>query len=189
MKASTKRFLSIVVSGVFVIGALIVYANLITPAYSDVQLLRGELSAKADLLDNQSLAITKFQNLLVEQQGSAKLQERISLVLPPKESVADIVNQLQAVALASGVSLQAVGLEYLPIRQSSEGADIVKGLGSLRLSIKVFSSYEAFKSFVQSFETNVRVMDLNTLKVEHAGRPEQNLFIYNLTVDTYYQTN
>lgn len=187
MKASTKRFLSIIVSGIFIIGSLVVYANFIRPAYADIQQLRGELSAKTGLLNNQSQAITKFQNLLVEQQSSSKLQERISLVLPPKENVSDIMNQLQAIASANGVSVQSVGLEYLPIKQAKKNTDVVKGLGSLRLTMKIFGSYEAFKNFIGSLETNVRVMDVNTLKVEHAGRPDQNLFTYNLTVDTYYQ--
>ncbi len=184
MKASTKRVLSLLVAGGLVIAAFVVYASFIRPEYDAIQQLRAQRVSLIESYNRQAEATTKVQQLTITQQDKKQQQQRIDWALPPREGVADVVEQLQAIAQASSVSIQSVGLEYLPVKQN---INLIKGIGTLRLNLKLFSSYEAFKTFIAALETNIRIMDVATLRTEHAGRPEQNLFIHTLTVDTYYQ--
>ncbi|HEY4499936.1 MAG TPA: type 4a pilus biogenesis protein PilO [Candidatus Paceibacterota bacterium] len=187
MKGSTKRALSLLLTGALIIGAFVVYASLIRPEYAAIQEKRAILKEKTDMYNRQSAAITQLEQLEQSRQRQQQQQAQLASALPSRENVAEVVGQLQAIAQATGVTIQGVGLEYLPIRQNADEAGIIKGIGGLRLNVKLFSPYESFKKFLESLETNIRIMDLTNAHTEHAGRPEQNLFIHTLTVDTYYQ--
>ncbi len=188
MKASTKRVLSLLVSAALLIMAIVVYIQYVKPEYNSIQLLRATREAKVQYYKDQATAILAINDLLAQQQNKKTLRDDIALHLPPKENVADIMGQLQAISQETGLLIQAVGLEYLPITKD-KSASFLKGLGTLRLNVKLFGSYEAFKQFLAGLETNIRIMDVVDLKINGAGKPEQNLQSYNLVVDTYYQTN
>lgn len=186
IRASTQRALSLLATGLMVVIALVVFMTLIVPEYQEIQALKGELTGKSELYQNQKIAFEQVQMLLAQYQGVARLEETLALALPTQEEVADIVNQLDTITRANGMFIRSVGLDYLPIKPSQKQA-IVKDSGSLRLSIKLMGSYAAFKDVLEAMETNIRVMDITTLKVEPAGAKESDLFIYTLVVDTYYQ--
>lgn len=187
MKASTKRILSLLGIAVLLVAALAVYANLVRPEYRTVAELRGALSAKTRLLEDQGKVIAQVQDLLAQYQGVAQLQDTISLALPAEESVSSVFQQINAVAKANGQSIQALGLTALAIKPAASEVPWSKGLGTLRINFRLLGSYAGFKNFLRALETNIRVMDLFSLKMERAGRANQDLFFYNLVVDTYYQ--
>jgi Tfp pilus assembly protein PilO len=188
MKASTKRALSLMASAGLIIVALAVYAMLIRPEYRIVQDLRGELASKSELLAHQQSAVTQVQNLIAQYQSVAKLGDTLSLALPEKESVSLIMAQLNTISQSSGLSIQSVELNYLPISPSASKLSFVRNIGALRLDLKLFGSYAALKQFLQIMETNIRIMDTKTLKIETAAKAGQDYFTYHLTVDTYYQS-
>ena len=53
MSSSTKRSTSVLLSLLFLVGALAVYANFVRPEFKEVQQLRAMLAAKTQLLENQ----------------------------------------------------------------------------------------------------------------------------------------
>lgn len=186
MKSSTQRAVSMVLAAALVVGGFIVFATLVSPAYQDIQQLRGDLSAKSELFQTQSQQFTQVQNLIAQYQGVTRLQETLSLALPQREEVAEVVNQINALAQASGILVNSAGLDIQPIKKETRPV-LVRGLGSARLSLKLIGSYAAFKNFLQSLETNIRLMDLVDLKITPAGKPSEDIHFYTLTVDTYYQ--
>ena len=106
MRASTKRILSIMISALLLIAVAVIYVELIKPAYSSIQNLRGEIQARNNLLEEQNHAVSQVQNLIsqLQDQNIAKFQEQISLVLPTTESVPQALSQYQAIAQASGLA-------------------------------------------------------------------------------------
>lgn len=187
MKAATQRALSLVLAAALIVGGLIVFATLVTSAYGDVQQLRGELSAKSDLFQTQSQQFTQVQNLIAQYQGVTRLQESLSLALPLKEDAADVVNQINFLAQRNGLLINSASLELLPVKKEIKVA-LIKSSGILRLSLKLIGSYASFRSFAGDLQANIRVMDLADLKVTHIGKPNEDLFNYTMTIDTYYQT-
>lgn len=189
MKPSAKRALSLLLSAGLLLVSLVVYALLIRPEYEMVRQFRGELASKTALLEDQKISITQVQNLLAQYQGVVKLGDSLSLALPAEESLSSVMSQLNAIAQLSNLSIQSVSASYLPIKPSAAGISSAKNTGTLRLDFKLFGPYAAFKKFLQSLETNVRIMDLRNLKITPEGtKANPDLFSYNLTVDTYYQT-
>ena len=186
MKPSTQRAVSVILAAALVVGGFLIFAVLVNPAYQDIQQLRGELAAKSQLFQTQSEQFTQVQNLIAQFQGVTRLQESLSLALPQKEEVAEVVNQINFLAQASGVFINSAGLNIQPLKKEIRPV-LVKGLGTARLSLKLVGSYAAFKSFLQNLETNIRLMDLADLKITLAGKPNEDSHFYALTVDTYYQ--
>jgi Tfp pilus assembly protein PilO len=187
MKASTKRAASLLLTAVLFVASLFVYATLIRPEYNTVTLLRGELTSKTDFLAKQQAAISDVQQLLAQYQGVARLSESLSMALPNKENVSSILSQITAIAQSSGIAVQSVGITYLPLKPANASISLARGIGTLRLNIEMAGSYAALKKFMQSLETNIRVMDVQTLTIDPIGRSDQDLFSYSLNVDTYYQ--
>lgn len=188
IKPSTQRMLGLMAAVLMVVAAIAIFAVLIVPEYGSIQELKGELNGRSQLYQEQEDALTHVQNLIAQYQGVARLEETLMMALPTKEKAADIVHQLDTIARANGINIRSVGLDYLPVQKVPQAA-IVKNFGLLRLSMKLSGSYAAFKGMVEALETNIRIMDVNTLKIEPAGDLAKNpdSFTFSLTVDTYYQ--
>jgi Tfp pilus assembly protein PilO len=191
MKSSTKRIFSILISAALLIAVIVVFIKLIKPAYNEVQNLLGEIGARTALLDEQSKAVSQVQNLInqLQEQNITQFQEQISLVLPLNEGIPQALSQYQTIAQTNGLSIQSVGLNYLAIRPSASNVGIAKRIGTIRFKLKLLGSYEALKALIQGIETNVRLTDLMELKITRAGQPKQNLYLNEVVVDTYYQSN
>lgn len=188
IKPSTQRALSLLAAGLMVIIAIAVFATLVVPEYQKIQILKGELTGKSELYQEQKGVVEQVEKLIYQYEGVGGLKETLALALPTREEVADIVNQLNTITGANGMFIRSVGLDYLPIKEPKKPT-LVKTSGSLRLSLNLLGSYAALKNVLGALETNIRVMDIATLKAEPAGDPkkDQDLFLYTLTIDTYYQ--
>ena len=192
MKSSAKRAFSLLVSVILLIGALAVYAFFVRPAYDGVTALRGTLIAKQKLFVDKQAAVKKVQSLIMQYQGAGSLQDAISLSLPQNEEVSSVFNQLQAIAASNGMAVEVFNVQPLAMRSEGSGdkqVSLVRPLGTLRLSLRLTGSYGAFKDFVRGLETNIRAMDLVSMKVEPIGIRGGDNFSYTLVADTYYQGN
>ncbi len=187
MQPSAKRALSILLSAALLITSLVIYATLISPEYERVNQLRGELESKTLFLEEERTAITQVQNLIAQYQSVSRLGESLSLALPNEESVSSVIAQINAMAGSSGVLVQSVGINNLPIKPPVSRLSSARGLGTLRLQLDLAGSYSGIKRFLQLLETNIRIMDVRSLTIGLAGRPDQDIYLYTLTVDTYYQ--
>lgn len=165
------------------VGSLAGYAAYLKPAYEDVSALRGTLIAKQNLFEEKKQAVDKVEKLIKQYQGADRLQDVISMSLPTDEEVSSVFNQLQAIAGANGLTVQVFNVQPLATKPSAK--PLVKPLGTLRLSLRLAGNYNAFKEFVKGIETNIRAMDVVSIKVESAGKGD--FFTYTVVADTYYQ--
>lgn len=193
MRPSSKRLTSIGLALIIFIVAFVFYSALIKKEFTSIQQLRGEVGAKTQLLVEQQNAVSQIRSLLQQYEGVAQLQQTISLSLPQEEDLASVVAQFNAIANNGGVSIESINVSVAPI-QATATSSLVYGYGVSKFNLRVIGSYEAFKSFIQSLETNVRLMDVKSIKLgsmSTAGtgqKTQQNIFNYDLSVETYYQT-
>lgn len=186
MKSGAKRAFSLLVSGAFIVGAFAVYGMLIKPLYDEATVLRGTMIAKQAVFEKKQQAVQKIESLIKQYQGSGDLQDGIALSLPQGEEMSSVFNQLQAIAGANGMAIQVFNVQALPLKPAREGS-LTRPLGTLRLSLRLAGGYGAFKDFIRGVETNIRVMDIVTMKIEPAGGGRQDIFAYTVVADTYYQ--
>ncbi len=186
MKASSKRFLSIIVAILVFIASLFIYSNLVRSVYSDIKDLRAEVVSRLELINKNQASVSQVKQLLNEYQNISQIQETISAVLPLEQNVPQGVNQISGLAKLNDLAISFLSVQQLAIKPSSQPG-VVNGLGVLRLNFGLSGSYENFKTFLQGLDTNITLLDLLTVKMESKATSKSGELSYTLTVDTYYQ--
>ena len=185
MRPATKRLVSILVSLAFLIGAVILFTSLVLPAYRVIQELRGEKSALGAVVEKEEKLVKAADRLLSEYQGARGVRDTLSLVLPTEEATSGIINQVYGIAKTTGVAVDGINVEAAPLE--FQGTDsIVEPVGTLKVAVRLRGSYEGLRSYIQSIETNVRIIDVDSFVVSGGGGPKDPLRA-NLVIRTYYQ--
>ncbi len=195
MKGSSKRVLSLLISVALFVAALFVYSTFVVPEYEQVNSLRGEAQVKQQTLDDQRSILDKVSSLLTRYQSIPKLGEVVSIALPADEDVAGAFQQIYTIAAASGISIQQFSVNTsVGLSSADEGnnkkkdAQAVRSVGTAQINLYLSGTYESFKAFVEAAERNMRIMDITNLKIQPAGRTSGNIFLFNLTINTYFQS-
>lgn len=184
MRPATKRLLSVLVSLAFFVGAIVLFSSLVVPEYRVIQQLRGERNSLAAVVKEEEDLVKTASRLLNEYQNSRDIRSNLSLILPIKEVNSGIVNQVQGIAKMTGVAVEGINTEIAPIELQGT-SPVVEPVGTLKMIVRLKGSYEGLKSYVQSLETNVRIIDVDSLVIGGGGTRE--LLQANLTIRTYYQ--
>lgn len=186
MKSSTKRLLVILGSFALMVASIYVYFSMILPAYDRIQQLRGERLSKQTLLNTQRSAEQAVNELITQFENLRTFQEIVSLSLPRDADIPVILNQIQGTARLSRVNLQSLSFQYLPLEETRN--QLVQPIGVVRVSMVLLGNYEGIKEYISSLETNIRIMDLNSLKIDGGAKLTSDILTYNLVVDVYYQS-
>lgn len=189
MKGSGTQLFSLLISIAVFIAAVFVYSTFVVPEYEQVNLLRAEVAAKQQTLDEQRTIVEKVSALLTRYQSIPKLGEVISVALPADEDVASAFQQIYAIAAASGISIQQFSANTgLSLGTNDPDNVAVRAVGTAQLNLYLVGSYENFKAFLETLERNMRIMDVVNLRIQSAGRSAPNSLLFNLTINTYYQS-
>ncbi len=189
---------------VLIVASLMIYFQLISPAYDETQTIKSQKISHGLLLSNEQSAIKKVQDLISAYQSQGQIQNAVSLSLPATEDIGGGLAQIYGIAKNSGLALQSVSISLLGIRSASGGAGAGQGaaakstsqfslqrpIGSVVFSVRLTGSYEGLKDFLHLLETNIRIFDVENLSINPAGASTgvpTGIFNYDLSVATYYQ--
>ncbi|OGG37701.1 hypothetical protein A2110_01685 [Candidatus Jorgensenbacteria bacterium GWA1_54_12] len=189
MRASTKRMLSILLSGLFLIGILAVVTSLIVPEFKRVSDRRALLFSRQLTLQNQMQAVDDVQRLIQEFQGFERVRTTVSLAMPRSMDATLILWQLQAVADASGASIRSFDAAQQAFETSR--APLARRLGTLQITTVVVGTYEELEQFLRHLETNVRVFGVREFDFGPVGLTAEEgggaAFQMSVTFDAYFQ--
>ncbi len=186
MKPSTYRLISILGSIGLLIGAVVVYSNFILPAYSDIQILKDKQLADENLLSDQKDAINAVNKLLGQYQSLSDIQNSIAMVLPSREEAPSVVQQIQGIAGINNMTITGLSLQYPPIKAVPKDS-LVKPVNVVRVTVKFTGDYKNLKAYLNGLETNIRLMDVNSLSIDGGGTTGKTALNYSLILDVYYQ--
>ena len=195
MKASSKRILSILFSAIFLLGTLIVYGNLIQPEIDTASGLQSTVASKTNLLNNQKTAVAQVSSIISQFQNTATLQKTVTLAMPLGPDTTSILNQWQAIAQASGVTLQALNVQPGAPAFGAPAATstLVQKLGNVSVSFSAIGPYPALKQFLEELETNVRVTNVDTFNFTSASTGGQGgtnqIYTLQANVSAFYQND
>lgn len=184
MRPATKRLLSVLVSLALLIGAIVFFSSAVIPAYKDIQQLRGEKKSLEAVVGEEEQLVATAGRLLSESRNAAELRQSLSAVLPREEAVPGMINQVQGIAAATGVTVEGINIETLPLDYSTVSSS-VEPVGSFKVTVRLVGSYEALKTYVQSLETNVRIIDVDSVAISGGGA--RTPLKVDLVLRTYYQ--
>lgn len=120
--------------------------------------------------------------MLSQYQDLTNIENQFSLILPSKPDISYAIGQINGLARLSGMELQSINIRPLAIKPSSQ--KMAKGLGILRLELRLAGGYDGFKSFLKDVENNIMISEPINFRIEKQARPE---LLYTMTIDTYYQ--
>lgn len=168
------------------IGAVVVYSNFVVPIYSDIQILKDKRLANENLLSDQKDAINAVNKLLGQYQSLTDIQNSIAMVLPSREDVPSVVQQIQGIAGLNSMAITGLSLQYPPIKAVPKDS-LVKPVSIVRITVKFTGDYRNLKAYLEGLETNIRLMDVNSLSIDGGGIAGKTVLNYSLILDAYYQ--
>ncbi len=172
----------------FLIGAFIVYASFLGPEYQEANTLRGTLASKTELYDTNKKILDDIQDLLARYQGSSRLQETVSMVLPAEADTGSIYHQIYVLARTAGLELKTVSVGIESISAAKAETAFLPVIGTLSATVEILGPYEGIKNFFRLLETNIRLMDLVSFGLRAPSQDKPNEFTANIAFRTYYQT-
>lgn len=187
----------------FLVASLLIFFDLIEPAYGDLQMVKGQQLSDQQFLATEQQTVLKAQTLLGQYQSDMTAQANLALAMPSGPDVAGGLTQIYGIASASGLLVSTIGISSPTVQAEPPNSgstpltasQIVEPIGSLTFQITATGSYEEFKAFLAALETNIRIFDVTSLSLVQLlsapttkGAPvNSDLFTYNVVVATYYQ--
>jgi hypothetical protein len=204
MKQETKRLSSIIIAALILVAALMVYFEFIIPAYTSLQLVKGQEESETTLYANEQQVVSKVKSLLATYQSDASSSQSVAMALPVGPDVSGALAQIYGIATNANVAIQgtqistqavqAVAAPATTVGAAAATGSIVKPTGTVSFQVTGSGSYESFKSFLQGLETNIRIFDVTAISLQPAGvvatktqAANTDMFNYTITVVTYYQ--
>ncbi len=194
MKPATKRFASIVISLMFLSGALVVYFTFIQGEYEATMIEKAQRDTRQQFVVEQTENIKKIQELINSYNDRVAAQHVVSIAVPVGPDTASLIAQMNT--LASQYNLQfssftvantsAAAQNNQSSTRSGATEIIRRSLNSLTFQVRLAGSYASIKSFLSSIENNLRVMDVKTFSMSPID-PTRDSYTADVAITTYYQ--
>jgi Tfp pilus assembly protein PilO len=179
MNFSAKSIISVVL----ILGSVIIGYFFVWPKWNDYSAVKAELTLANQQKDQLALAQTQLTNFLAEYKQHSADAARLSQSLPLSSSeMHNILNNLDSLTKSSGLTLGELSILDTP--ESDQLGAAAHSVSPIELSISGSGPYPAFKSFLTNLESNLRLIDINTVSFD--GVDSSNMK-FNLTFRTYYQ--
>ncbi len=197
MKQSTKRFISIIVSLLFLTAAVVVYFTFIQSEYQATMLVKAERDKRQDFVDNQTKNIKTIDSLINSYNSGASAQRIVSAAIPVGADNASLIAQVNAVAAANGLQVQSFSVGNAPVASASASSSkasasaaesVRRPLGTITFQVRLAGTYNGIKAFLQGIENNIRVMDVKNISFAPLNKENADAYSVDATISAYYQT-
>ncbi len=153
----------------------------VKPAFSSVSILRDEAALRKDEAEKERQVLEKIKSLSGAVDSRQSEVKRLEAAIPNSESKPELISIMENLASQNGLGLIAISAELLPDDPKSrkERVDnILQGalLKTLKLDLKLTGNYEAFKSWLDAVENNLRIFDIQNISFsvkENSGSQNQ----------------
>lgn len=186
MKHSFKGVINILLAAALLIGAMFIYSNFIKPAYDEIKEKQGEFNVKEAEYEKSKLIFEESRQILSSFQDSQGLKDTLFLILPPEQKIPEALYQISGMASLSGLTLGLVSTEESAITPTI--SPLLKNVGTLKINVKMSGAYEAFKSFAEKLENNIRLFGVNSIRITKSENVS-NVFDFMLEIGAFYQTD
>ena len=169
------------------IGALlmavagILFWVLAMPAYDKVNNLRSAQDERGSILDNHTAIIGNLDKLNKQYSANAANIQRFANIVPATKDSAELVSTMQALASQNGLTLTGIALSAAQNQDTNP-------YNTQPIDIGLSGSYPSFRSFLNALETNLRVIDVQTIDVNPISGNVSTLS-FRVKANTYYLKN
>lgn len=191
--------MSILVALGCVVAALLMFFDLVQPAYSSVFALKAQVAGEQAFLVSETQAVQQAQQIISQYQNEGQGVTNLGLALPSGQDIAGALAQVYGLAANNGILIQSVSVGTPTLESGTAPGTLVAPLGTYSLQLAAQGSYESMQNFITGLETNIRIFDLQNFSISRGSQATAgtgkasdvtpDYFTYNITVATYYQPN
>ncbi|MBX4189998.1 type 4a pilus biogenesis protein PilO [Candidatus Parcubacteria bacterium] len=169
------------IGAVLIAAAGIIFWVFAMPAYDDIKSLKAANEERATILQNRTAIIDNISKLTQQYQERASDIQKLSYVIPSSKSPAELVSAIQDIAVKNGLQLTSLVL-------ADQKTDEQAAYSTQPVDMGLVGSYPAFKSFLESLEKNIRLLDVISLDANPTG-DSISLIGFRIKANAYFLHN
>lgn len=173
-----QLIITAVIIAIIVLGAWLGYEQYqaVAAQQKDVATVNNELESAQQELKNLQKLSDSMNSMSVE-------INNVRQVLPASEDIPDLLANLEAISVYSGVTFDSVAISssdtVSAVSSSAEEVAVPSGVKRLNLAVSVSGGYGNLKRYLHGVEQNMRLIDVNSISMGEGS-------VYNLNMQTYY---
>ncbi len=161
-------------------GAGVIFFTESKNYFPEIKVLRKQVSSYNETINTaKKVRISIDKTLGIYNSISQDNVDRINKMVPSGSESMKLVVQIDDMMRKSGLTLLSIDskdtINNKPVSIGKKNES--KTAGSVFLSMKAKGSYESFHSFVEKLEKNLRLADVNSVKINPAGQDDYFFFI------------
>ncbi|MBX4205142.1 MAG: type 4a pilus biogenesis protein PilO [Candidatus Doudnabacteria bacterium] len=178
MNFSTKS----IVAAVLILSSFALGYFAVWPKWNDYSAAKLQLDAALDQEKSLQVARDQMNAFLTEYRTHTEEAKRLNQSLPLSSSeMHNVLNNLDTLTRSSGLTLGV--LSFVDAPQADDLGAPPHSIRPVQISLNGSGSYAAIKNFLISLESNLRLIDINSITLNEA----ENSMIFTMTFTTYYQ--
>ena len=171
---------------VFILIAGAIFFGFIDPSYKRVQTLRVE-EARFDQALTRSRELQQTRDQLLSRYNTLSPNDidRLEKLLPDNIDNVRLILDLDTIASQFGMRVRNISISAIGPRVESGRVDTgsENGFGTLMLSFSVTTTYEKFRTFLESLERSLRLVDVTNVSFASV---QSGLYDYQVSIKTYW---
>lgn len=155
--------------------------------FPEIKVLRKQVSSYNETINTAKKVRSSIDKTLGEYNAiSQDNVDRINKIIPSGADSMKLVVQIDDMMRKNGLILTSIDSKDAIDKKSVQGAAKNGGLTAepVYLSIKAQGSYESFHSFIRKLEKSLRLIDVNSVKINPSG---QNDYFFSIEAVSYWR--
>lgn len=150
---------------------------LMIPGFQEIRALRSAITERKRILIERSALVTKVTNLKKEYEQRIADARKFSAVVPAGRGTAELISATEQMAQSSGVQVTELNI-------TDEKGNTKEQYAIVSIALKGSGQYGALIGFLNNFEKNIRLIDVQNLEL---GQNEliPGLLIFSIKATAY----
>ncbi|HEX5429485.1 MAG TPA: type 4a pilus biogenesis protein PilO [Patescibacteria group bacterium] len=180
MSFSAKSITSLIL----VVGAVVLGYFVVLPRWNAYSAAKQVLATNQEHETQLEQSQTQLDAFLAEYKAHTADAQTLNQALPlSRPQIYDVLNSLDVLTAQSGLALGATGFQDTPQSDTLNAAS--DSIQPIDMTLSVSGDYNGFKNFISLLETNLRLIDVNSVSI-HSGTAA-NVLDFTISLRTYYQ--
>lgn len=176
------RAIKSLVGAILISIAVFVFWVVILPGYEKRSYFLSVIESRSVDFESKNGLIRKITELENEYQSKYAELKRLSLVIPAKKGIEEMLTILDNIFSQSGVVLQKMGLF------AQEGGGLNLPYSIVSIDLDVFGTYDSVSNFLDTIEKSIRLIDATeiSLGIDDMAVSEEGLLTMSFKGQAYF---
>jgi Tfp pilus assembly protein PilO len=147
------------------------------PGFQELRVLRAALAERRVILSERSGLIQRVAEFKKEYQQKVTDTRKFAAVVPTARGTAELISAIERIGQSTGVQVLDVNI----LDESKTGKE---EYGTVAITMKGTGSYDALMRFLDAFEKNIRLIDVQSIDLGQNERATDQL-VFGMKASAY----